>query len=262
MKNLSKPPFQGFRFPNTTPVPDELFDDLLADLSGAELKVLLYICRRTFGFKKESDTISISQMTDGIQKKDGERLDRGTGLSKDSVARAVKGLEEKGVILRTRRRSETKGDEPTTYQLNILPVSENQTPRGGKIGHGVGVKSDTQETEIQQTVLPPTVFNTVRRAGKIKMIRALPDIDQPKEKRDYIAQSITGELGDQQSLPFYLLVASKVPEHVIRKALAEIKADGARYPARVFTFRMQQYALAQYKKRLLNQQPQPPKKRH
>src|SRR4051812_22696066 len=113
MNNLSHPPFQGFRFPNTTPVPDEIFDELLADLSGAELKVLLYICRRTFGFKKDSDTISISQMTDGIQKKDGERLDRGTGLSKDSVTRAVKVLEEKGVILRTRRRSEAKGDEPT-----------------------------------------------------------------------------------------------------------------------------------------------------
>src|SRR5436309_15304390 len=89
--------FGGFHSPTYTPVPDELFDELLADLSGAELKVLMYICRRTFGFKKDRDTISISQMTDGIQKKDGEVLDRGTGLSKDSVARAVKSLEEKGV---------------------------------------------------------------------------------------------------------------------------------------------------------------------
>jgi phage replication O-like protein O len=136
MQTLSEAlPFQGFRFPNTTPVPDELFDDLLADLSGAELKVVMYICRRTFGFKKDSDTISISQMTNGIQKKDGEVLDRGTGLSKDSVARAVKSLEEKGVIVRIRRRSEDKGDEPTTYQLHILPVSENRTRGGGKIGH-------------------------------------------------------------------------------------------------------------------------------
>lgn len=256
MKNLSEPlPFQGFRFPNTTPVPDELFDELLADLSGAELKVLMYICRRTFGFKKENDTISISQMTDGIQKKDGEKLDRGTGLSKDSVARAVKSLEEKGVILRTRRRSEAKGDEPTTYQLNMLPVSENRTPRGEKIGHGEGAKSDTQETVGQQTVLQPTVFNTVRRAGKIPMIHGLPDIDQPKEKRNYIAQSIVDALGDQQSLAFYRLVASKVPERVIRYALAEIKADGARQPERVFTYRMQQYALQQQKKKLYTQRP-------
>lgn len=250
MNNLSKPLFQGFRFPNTTPVPDEIFDELLADLSGAELKVLMYICRRTFGFKKESDTISISQMTDGIQKKDGEKLDRGTGLSKDSVSRAVKGLEEKGVILRTRRRSEAKGDEPTTYQLNVLPVSENQTPRGEKIGHGEGAKSDTQETVRQETDLQPTVFTTVRQVGKSTLIHELPDLDQPKEKRNYIAQSILDALGDQQSLPFYRLVASKIPERVIRYALAEIKADGARSPERVFTYRMQQYALAQHKKTL------------
>ena len=52
--------FQGFSAPNYTQVPDELFDDLMTDLSGAELKVLLYIIRRTFGFKKTEDTISLS----------------------------------------------------------------------------------------------------------------------------------------------------------------------------------------------------------
>lgn len=107
--------FKGFHSPNTTPIPDEVFDELLADLSGAEVKVLLYICRRTFGWKKDSDTISISQMMGGIVKKDGDALDKGTGLSRDSIARAVKGLEQKGVIIRIRRRSKLKGDEPTTY---------------------------------------------------------------------------------------------------------------------------------------------------
>ena len=36
-----------------------LFDELLPYLSEAELKVLLYIVRRTFGFKKEADAISV-----------------------------------------------------------------------------------------------------------------------------------------------------------------------------------------------------------
>jgi len=61
--NIKRNPlFQGFRSPNYTQVPDELFDELMSTLSGAELKVLLYIIRRTFGFKKGSDTISLSQM--------------------------------------------------------------------------------------------------------------------------------------------------------------------------------------------------------
>src|SRR5215217_3414056 len=103
--------FQGFRSPNTTPIPDELFDELMAQLTGAELKVLLYICRRTFGFKKERDNISLHQLVEGITTKTGKKLDHGTGLGKASVARAVKSLEDRGVILRTKRQSKRKGDE-------------------------------------------------------------------------------------------------------------------------------------------------------
>ena len=47
--------FPGFQVPNTTPIPEQLVDELLPILSGAEVKVVLYICRRTFGFKKQSD---------------------------------------------------------------------------------------------------------------------------------------------------------------------------------------------------------------
>ena len=50
--------FQGFTSPNYTQVPDDLFDVLLPQLVGAELKTLLYIIRRTFGFKKSSDPSS------------------------------------------------------------------------------------------------------------------------------------------------------------------------------------------------------------
>ena len=71
--------FKGYSKPNYTPVPDELFDEQLPDLSGAELKVLLYIIRRTFGFKKESDNISLNQMLHGITTKEDVVLDRCIG---------------------------------------------------------------------------------------------------------------------------------------------------------------------------------------
>jgi hypothetical protein len=44
---------RGFLRPTTTPTPDEIFDVWLSELTGSELKVLLYIVRRTFGFKDE-----------------------------------------------------------------------------------------------------------------------------------------------------------------------------------------------------------------
>jgi hypothetical protein len=73
-------------------------------------------------------------------------------------------------------------------------------------------------------------------------LRKLPDIDQLKEKTKYLSDEIAAELGDKHSQAFYYLVAAKVPESVIRHALAEIKQGGARSPARVFTSRMKAYA--------------------
>ncbi len=37
--------------------------------------------RRTFGFKKDSDHIALSQLLNGIATRDGRILDRGVGLS-------------------------------------------------------------------------------------------------------------------------------------------------------------------------------------
>jgi hypothetical protein len=152
--------FEGFMSPRYTQVPDELFDNLMAHLSGAELKVLLYIIRRTFGFKKDSDNISLKQICQGIITRDGEVLDHGTGLSLSTVQIALKGLIEKHCVLTARNRSREKGDEATTYSLNILPYTDYR--RGGipKIGEGGYRKSVTQNTEIQQTVLQHRISNS------------------------------------------------------------------------------------------------------
>ena len=82
----------------------------------------------------------------------------------------------------------------------------------------------------------------------------------PPEKVGYIARDIILQaLGDEKSLKFYELVAAKVPEQVIRETLAEVRADGARSPAKLFTYKIKQYAMlrargefAQRKKGLLH----------
>ena len=72
----------------------------MANLSGAEFKVLLYIARRTYGFGKGSDKISLSQISQGITKRDGTILDRGTGISRSSVVRALDTLVTMGIVVR------------------------------------------------------------------------------------------------------------------------------------------------------------------
>jgi hypothetical protein len=73
-------------------------------------------------------------------------------------------------------------------------------------------------------------------------LRRLPDLAQGREETQYVASAILAELGDAHSQAFYYLVAAKVPEHVVRKTLSEIRHDGARSPAKVFAHRMKQYA--------------------
>jgi hypothetical protein len=158
---MTKPPpeqFAGFASPNYTQVPDEFFDQLLATLSGSEVKVLLYIFRRTFGFKKDADDISLKQICEGIVKRDGERMDSGTGLSKSTAVTAIKSLVDRGIIVTARNTDIEQGDQPTTYKLRFAgekdrtPVSENQTGGVPKDSTPRVRKSNTQETVLQQTV--------------------------------------------------------------------------------------------------------------
>jgi hypothetical protein len=160
--------FSGFSTPNYTPVPDELFDQLLSRLSGAELKVLLYVIRRTFGFKKEADNISFNQICDGITTADGRVLDHGTGLSKSTAQLALKGLVKKRIVLATKRVSRERGNEPTTYRLNLvaLPYADFRHSPMPKTGPALYRESASQETVSQETGQTTNSFDDSTDPGR------------------------------------------------------------------------------------------------
>ena len=99
--------YDGFSNPNGTIVPDDVFDVLMPELTEAELRVLLYIVRRTFGFKKNRDAISLSQMVNGIQIRDGRVLDRGTGMTRRGVMNGRGRAQSEGDRGRSRPGSQT-----------------------------------------------------------------------------------------------------------------------------------------------------------
>lgn len=110
--------------PNSTQIPNVVLDYWMADLSGAEFKVLMYIARRTYGFGKASDRISLTQISEGIKKRDGSILDQGTGLSRASVIRAIQVLISKGLLIKDHDwRSGTSCPTESTFSLNILAES-------------------------------------------------------------------------------------------------------------------------------------------
>lgn len=141
-KPKDAPRFPGFDSPRFTQIPNQVFDELLADLSGAEWKVLSYIMRRTYGWHKDSDDLGLKQLTDGVR-----GVDRGTGLSKSTVAVALKSLEEWGLIERQHNRDEERGDLPTTYRVRLSDTGrvENRTHPPPTNGQGGVLPSDTQK---------------------------------------------------------------------------------------------------------------------
>lgn len=206
--------FLGFRSPKYTQVPDEVFDDLLPDLNKSELKVLLYIIRRTFGFKKENDNISTHQIMNGIKTKDGKQLDKGTGLSNRAIINAVRSLEKKNIIIAHRRMDKEKGNLPTTYSLNILPPYEKNTQGGSiKSSQGLMKKLHTQETVLQDT----DNVNVANQSSKNK-----------KYQVDALVLEMEETLKDRHSTQFYKRIAERCPSQMIYTALSQIKDMNAR----------------------------------
>jgi hypothetical protein len=148
--------FAGFGAPNFTQVPDIFFDEIAPNLTEAELRVALYIIRRTFGWMKEQDRISLRQMGEGIRSRVGEVIDRGTGMTKAGVLRGVTGLVEKDVITTVRNSSAEWGDEATTYRWHFegddTPVSTKEIPPCLSGRHPRVYEVDTQNTEEQNTI--------------------------------------------------------------------------------------------------------------
>ncbi len=169
--------FDGFEPSNTTSVPDIFFDELLSILSGAEIKVLLYIIRRTLGFKKTTDAISLSQFENGITTHEGKVLDRGCGLNRETICKALKSLELLGCITSLKRTANKNDKDTTLYSIRFkgevkvvgksdhvgsrkseLPLVGKVNYRSRKIRPEVVGKSDLQETVIQETVIQETVI--------------------------------------------------------------------------------------------------------
>lgn len=72
--------------PGYTPIPDVLFDEYLLECTGSEWQVLTMIARMTFGWGVEERLLKT------------EELAELTGLSRQSVSTALKGLLGKGMI--------------------------------------------------------------------------------------------------------------------------------------------------------------------
>jgi len=139
--------FGGVDTLNGTQIPDAYFDEVMAPLGPSAFTVLMYVARRTFGFKRHSDQISLDQIchgivtaevrdADGAVIKPARQLDHGTGLAKSTVVRALDRLIAAGLIHKRHNIDPRRGQLANTYAIVFkdpslptraaLPVCQNR----------------------------------------------------------------------------------------------------------------------------------------
>lgn len=226
-------------------LPNEWTDITSQMKSLAELKVVEYVLRHTWGFQEYSNAkrISTNEFMHGRRRKDGSRLDRGTGLSNRSVIDGLRQAVEHGYLVEERD-DRDKGRIQKLYRLHMknLQPDVKDLHRGVKNVHMSSEESShrTEKDTRERHLI------TVNGGNKTKSpVSQLPSIERPPEETDLITSDILAALGDKHSEVFYRLVAGKIPSDVIYQALSEIQADGANDAPKVFTYRMNRYALEQ-----------------
>lgn len=242
--------FLGFDIPrqNWFKLPNNWTDLTVRMRSWAEQKIVEYVIRHTWGYQEYGGLkkITLDEFERGRKRTDSTRIDKGIGMRKQAIISGIKQAVEDGFLIEDVDDSD-KGRVKKHYGLKMLSHLTNE---GGYDNHTPDVRSshprgteNTHRSEKETQERNKKKENTVN--GNLKKLK---NLDQPREKTDYITQEILKELGDSHSEKYYRIVAAKVPENVIRKTLAEIKADGAKSPAKVFTHRMKLYALERMKK--------------
>lgn len=101
--------------PNFLQVPNVVIDELLPDLTGAELKCYLVVIRKTKGWNKESDNISISQFM------------KATGLSNSAVIKACESLVKYGLLVKENGSRNTGIYAVNSYSKNTCEESSQVT---------------------------------------------------------------------------------------------------------------------------------------
>lgn len=225
--------YSGFPTTGTTAVPNDFFDTLAPQLSEAELRVLLYIIRRTCGFHKQADAISLNQLMHGITNHKGRVLDAGTGLSKPGVLKGIRGLIEKGVITQENDPAKTARTDANSYKLcfsdNISQPTqhskaeyygyevETTKAEGGKLG---STSNSKPELPGKPALLPAETKLTT--PGQLSALKVVNEVDPHiHRKQNYKVQKDSNNNTHSAVVGSLALLSQVQPQLELGNQLAE-----------------------------------------
>lgn len=168
--------FQGFRKPeqNWFKLPNE-WTDITAEITTlAELKVVEYVLRHTWGWQEYDQLrrITIDEFEHGRKYKDGSRMDKGTGLSKPSIINGLKSAVDRGLLI-VEENGNDKARMKKYYGLKMLTPDVKNVDRGCQdVLHRTEkdnlVKKGDVPAAIAATDDPPDDEKSLARNGSTK----------------------------------------------------------------------------------------------
>jgi len=169
--------FKGFERPtdNYSKLPHSFIDLLPTIDTMAEMKVVIYLLRHTWGFSEfgKPKKLTTDEFANGRKKRDQSRMDAGTGLSENSVRAGLEKAVEHGFIIIETNESD-KARIEKWYCLNMEGDSESES-RPAKIApldSEIAPRSEKETTEIKE--LSTKVLKTDEVKGKYKTKATLP----------------------------------------------------------------------------------------
>lgn len=237
MKRKNNFTFGGFDTPSSNyfKLPKEWTDLTSAINTVAEIKVVEYVLKHTWGFQEFglAKRISINEFMSGRKTRGGERMDKGTGLSKPAVIDGLQKAVAHGLLIEEIDDTD-KARVRKSYALKMRGDSDVKSfyPDVKDIdpdvkSFDISGKNSLHRTE-KDTLGKNNVENNVANANK-----KWPKRD--KDEIEYYAEEIANKLGDHKSISFYKLVCKRHNPQILLEKAAEIMADGgARNPGAVF----------------------------
>ena len=155
---------------NSFQLPNSVIDELLADLTGAELKCYLYVLRKTKGWNREEDAISVSQFM------------KVTGLSNRKVIDACERLVELGLL----------EQKIGSNKIKVFSVKDYKTSSSEESSLVKKVHSGSEESSLSVVKKVHTQNNNINNTTKNNNKK-----NTKKSESDLLADfGITGQLAD------------------------------------------------------------------
>ncbi len=149
----------GFESPNYTQIPNDLFETEMIKMGYAELKVVLAVCRQTFGYHRIEMRMSLT------------KLEKMTGLSRGSILLGALEAEKHGYIERINDGGVTLWIVKVVNQPKDDPVKKLN--RTGKGSLPPSIKETIKETHVNKDIEEPT--EKERIALKERIIKTMEE---------------------------------------------------------------------------------------